>query len=192
MSRLHACLGTLPLLVGLAGCPRGGDRGPASEQPPAPPPDAAAEQENPVSPVELVLEQTWKGPIKVTVVGPRGAAAPRETLVIRSDAEYDAFVGRLPERRIQMRQPAPPSTDPLRQRPPVDFGEFMLVVVIRGDTLSAAAELGRVVATGDDAVVEYAAAEPPPEARPSGIGAYAAARVARVGGEVRFEERAAP
>lgn len=49
--------------------------------------------------------------------------------VLRTPQELEAFIHRLPERRLQMKQPAPPNQDPLLQRPTVDFTKRALVAV---------------------------------------------------------------
>ena len=103
---------------------------------------------------------------------------------IRDAAAYDALIATLPPHRIQQRQPAPPSTDPLRARPPIDFDRDMLIVVTRGDTMDPPT-LAAVFDAGDHVLVRYAATPPPPAARCYGIGGYAAAQVPRVDGPLR-------
>ncbi|MCW5871594.1 MAG: hypothetical protein KIS61_30360, partial [Candidatus Eremiobacteraeota bacterium] len=53
----------------------------------------------------------------------------RGCLAIHTQAEYDAFVERIPKERIQMKQPAPPSQDPFLRQPRVNFQEHSLVAV---------------------------------------------------------------
>ncbi len=127
---------------------------------------------------ELSISARWAGPIHL----PAGATGV-EALIIRDAAGYDALLARLPERRIQMKQPAPPSEDPLRGRPAVDFSARMIVVVVRGDTLQPP-EIARVIAEPARVVVRFVAPTPPPEARPSGVGAYSAVLVPRTDGAV--------
>ncbi|MBK9034575.1 MAG: hypothetical protein IPL61_25460 [Myxococcales bacterium] len=127
---------------------------------------------------ELPVTARWAGPIQVGADDP-GLVA----LAIRDAAAYDALLARLPAHRIQMKQPAPPSDDPLRARPPIEFATRMLVVVTRGDTVGAPT-IARVEAGPDRVVVRVVAPSPPPEARPLGVGGYAAVEVPRVDGPV--------
>lgn len=53
----------------------------------------------------------------------------RGCLAIHNQAEYDAFVERIPKARIQMKQPAPPSQDPFLGKPEIDFRRRALVAV---------------------------------------------------------------
>ena len=114
----------------------------------------------------------------------RGDGAAPTARAIRDAAAYDALIATLPPHRIQQRQPAPPSTDPLRARPPIDFDRDMLIVVTRGDTMDPPT-LAAVFDAGDHVLVRYAATPPPPAARCYGIGGYAAAQVPRVDGPLR-------
>lgn len=124
---------------------------------------------------ELTIEAAWSGPIDVD----EGTGVVAEA--IRDDAAYDALVARLPARRVQKKQPAPPSTDPLRARPPIDFATHMLVVVIRSGTMSPVA-IARIERGGRGVTVRYAAAPDTPAARPYDVGTYAAAVVPRIEG----------
>lgn len=130
------------------------------------------------APVELTIAQRWSGPIKVDAEPPAGVA-------VRDADAYAALIARLPEFRLQMKQPAPANDDPLRAAPAIDFTRDMLVVIARGDTLTPPT-LARVVSDGTGARVWYVAPTPPPEARPRGYGGYSAALVPRVDGDVEF------
>lgn len=124
----------------------------------------------------LSIAARWRGQIHL---GADDASAQ----AVRDDDAYDALIARLPTHRIQQRQPAPPSTDPLRARPPIDFARDMLIVITRGDTMDPPA-LAAVLAADDHVVVRYAATPPPPAARCYGIGGYAAVQVPRADGPV--------
>ena len=56
-------------------------------------------------------------------------------LIIRSQAAYEAFVARIPKRKITRTRPAPPSDDPLLRKPPIDFERRMILAAIRSDTM---------------------------------------------------------
>ncbi len=123
----------------------------------------------------LPIAARWLGQIELATDD-----APR-VIAIRDAATYDALIARLPAHRVQQRQPAPPSTDPLRARPPIDFDRDMLIVVTRGDCMDPPT-LAAVFDAGDHVLVRYAATPPPPAARCHGIGGYAAVQVPHVGG----------
>jgi hypothetical protein len=123
----------------------------------------------------LPIAARWLGQIHL------GDGAAPTARAIRDEAAYDALIATLPTHRIQQRQPAPPSTDPLRARPPIAFDRDMLIVVTRGDTMDPPT-LAAVIDAGDHVLVRYAATPPPPAARCYGIGGYAAAQVPRVDG----------
>ncbi|MCB9563735.1 MAG: hypothetical protein H6709_23800 [Kofleriaceae bacterium] len=143
---------------------------------PAPP--AVHNLEEPVATDELTIAQRWAGAIHTDADAPG-----LEVHAIRDADAYRAFVARLPERRIQMKQPAPPSRDPLRAGPAIDFTRDMLIVAVRAETLQPA-EIARVTRDGDRLVVDVVVAPQPPAARPDGVGAYAAVRVPHAGGAV--------
>ena len=123
--------------------------------------------------------ESWFGPIEVDEG--RGV----EGLVVRDDEAYDALRARLPATRVQMKQPAPPSNDPLRARPPIDFGANMLVVVTRSGTM-APISIARIEARAGSVIVQFALAPTPPAARPYDVGTYAAALVARTEGDLEL------
>jgi hypothetical protein len=124
---------------------------------------------------EVPTSQRWGGLVRLQP----GVAPPKQdTFVIRDDDAWQIFLDRIPRERVQMKQPAPPSDDPLLARPPVDFTRDMVVVVILGDTLDRPG-IERVVLEGDVLHVTYVLPAPGRGARPLGIGSYAAAVVPR-------------
>jgi hypothetical protein len=153
------------------------------EPPPSSSPSPRPPEEKPVAPndptTELMISQQWEGVIRIEDTAGDAVTG----LVIRDDAAYDAFIARLPEKRVQKRQPAPPSDDPMLARPAIDFATDMLVVVMRRDTLDSPG-LARIVLDGGRVVVTHASPPPAPAAMPHGIGGYTAARVPRADGEL--------
>lgn len=57
----------------------------------------------------------------------------QELLVIRSQTDWQQFVARVPQKALSMRQPAPPSKDPLLKGCPIQFPEQGAVVGISDD-----------------------------------------------------------
>lgn len=129
---------------------------------------------------ELELKESWEGRILVSGEEREGGVVVHW---LDSDEAYHAFVERLPKHRIQMKQPAPPSDDPLLRKPAVDFTRDVLVVAVRwhmyegprithvtpnGDTLQVAVD----IADGGRKVL----------ASRADVGTYQAVRVARLDG----------
>ena len=61
-------------------------------------------------------------------------------VIIRSQADYEDVLTKLPKRQITRTKPAPPSEDPLLKQPPIDFENSMMLVAIRSDSMYVAPE----------------------------------------------------
>jgi len=73
--------------------------------------------------------------------------APAPTgLVIKTRADYNAFVAKIPKRTISKTNPAPPSKDSLLKKQDIDFGRHMILVVVRSDSMYVTPKLESVVA----------------------------------------------
>ncbi len=116
-------------------------------------------------------------------------SSEHEGHVIVDQAAYDAFVARLPKLRIQKKQPSPPNTDPLLNKPAIDFDRQMLVVTTRrsmyyGPTIASVRPgangglVVEVVQPGMEGVVAMASRDD--------VGTYAAVVVPRRDGPVVF------
>ncbi|HBP16530.1 MAG TPA: hypothetical protein DEA08_01890 [Planctomycetes bacterium] len=173
---LFAALLLAPAL-GLVAC--------ASDPAPAPAPDPLPE--GPVTP-----RVSYAGRIYLdNVAGAGGSLSPR---LIKTQAEYERFVSAIPQRKIQKKQPAPPSEDPLLEMPKVDFPREVLIVALR-DSMYVHPELGPITAKDGD--LEVQVVYPPlgdtvMAAAMHGVGVYAAAVVPACSGEVRFVEDGEP
>lgn len=148
---------------------------------------AACDASRPMpDPVSQPILQIWGGPIHLKLSEFEAELSTSST--VKNDAEYDAFIAQIPTKRIQMRQPAPDSDDPMLKRPAIDFSSQMLVVV-RSSSLYEVPEIVKILDRGDEREVVYTI--PPVEnlydcCQPGATGRYAAALVARTEGEVRF------
>lgn len=134
----------------------------------------------------VTLHQTWKGRVHL----PRGPdLTPRaEHLAVRSPAEFDAFIGSIPTHRIQMKQPAPPSDEPLLKRPAIDFAKHTLLVAVRDD-MYVGPEISAVTRAGAGVVVDVALpdlGDAVHAARMEGVGTYHAVLVDRVEGDITW------
>ncbi len=61
------------------------------------------------------------------------SSASSESFFIRDAKAWDQFVARIPKHRMQKKEPAPPSTDPLLKSCPVDFQHQFAVVSTSND-----------------------------------------------------------
>lgn len=141
------------------------------------------------APISQPILHSWGGSINLRLTD-FGAALSTPS-VVKSDAEYATFIGQIPTKRIQMRQPAPDSEDPMLKRPPVDFATQMLLVV-RSGSLHQVPEITEVLDSPDEREVIYtipAVENLEMMAQPSGVGRYAAVLVAKEDGAVRFTRR---
>ncbi len=125
-------------------------------------------------------------------------SAPRKSsLVIRDAAAYDALISNIPKSKIQKKNPADPSDDPILKRPAVDFSKEMIVVATCS-TFYCPISLKSYSVDGDEVAVLV---DSPGEgqdsmmmgARPTGMngedayGNYAASVIPKYDGEVTFE-----
>ena len=143
----------------------------------------------------LAILNSWAGLLSLPAEPGSFTAPPQDELawVIRDQAAYDQFVGQIPTKRVQKRQPAPPSEDPLLKKPAVDFAKHMLLVVGRDDMY-----VGPKIASvsRNDAGLAVVVELPDPgdsamAARVLGMGRYHAVKVERVEGPVKWTFRKA-
>ena len=123
------------------------------------------------------FERQWTGRIQLGRRAPDGPWVAPAPQIIRSASDYEAFVERIPRTRITMRQPAPPSDDPLLRKPAVDFTTHVLVVAYRADTMFAEPAFDKPRWEGDQVVVHVHhpnVAEASHYAALAGIGTYRA------------------
>ncbi|MDC0144892.1 hypothetical protein OAK45_10250, partial [Verrucomicrobia bacterium] len=56
---------------------------------------------------------------------------PSPLTVVRGAKAYARFLERIPKKQISRTRPAPPNSDPLLKRPPIDFTKHTLLAVSR-------------------------------------------------------------
>jgi len=122
---LRSTLWSAAIIVFTTGCTEKNRMAPTTTKSNTP---MAASTDNPTNPVPITTYSRYAG--QIIHGGPASGVEPAGR-VIRDQAEYAALVATLPKYRVQMKQPAPPSEDPLLKRPPIDFSRHMLVVAIR-------------------------------------------------------------
>lgn len=131
-----------------------------------------------------VSAEGWEGVIRLDEGDKRGLCE------IRSQTEYIRFVNRIPKERLQMKQPAPPSTDPLLLKPPVDFSRHSLIA-IWSHNVHIDCKIRRTERDGDDLIV-HTAFDAPSDYRnyaaPDGYGQYHLVLVDTFPGQARLGE----
>jgi dipeptidyl aminopeptidase/acylaminoacyl peptidase len=82
----------------------------------------------------------------------RKVTGPTE-MIVKTQADYEAFVAKIPKRQITKTNPAPPSNDPLLKKPAIDFGKHVMLVAIRANSMYVTPKLESVVADKDALLV---------------------------------------
>jgi hypothetical protein len=189
---VRRCLSTVLLSGCLAGC-----NAKVSTDTPAPAPDDTAPQQREKEDamtssesVDVEAQVRYAGYVRLAHFDP-AEVLEREALVVRDRGELEAFIERIPKTRLQKRQPAPPSEDPLLEHPEIDFDRHCMIVLIRGDTPWGGIEVQEMQRDGDRLRIRRE--HPPlpeggPMAQPLGIGAYVALVVDRFEGPLVVDE----
>ena len=109
--------------------------------------------------------------------------------IIRTEAEFEAFLRKIPKRTISKTNPSPPSKDPLLKKPPIDFGKHMMLVAIRPDSMYVTPQIESAVASEDGLLVHILDSDLG-ETRflnqMQGIGTYLAVVVPKHKGSIQF------
>lgn len=108
---------------------------------------------------------------------------------LRSPEEYAQFVQGIPKQRLQQKQPAPPSTDPLLNLPEVDFSSHFLLAVW-SENVHIDAHIVALRSQGGEMHLEVQYLRPTQVegyAAPYGFGQYHLVEVPRFDGELRVQ-----
>ena len=109
--------------------------------------------------------------------------------IIKTDAEYEAFLRKIPKRTITKTNPPPPSKDPLLKKPPIDFGKHMMLVAVRANSMYVTPQIESIVA-GEDGLLFHILDIDLGETRflnqMQGIGTYLAVVVPKHKGSIQF------
>lgn len=109
---------------------------------------------------------------------------------IRSQAEYEAFLARIPTEKLAKKLPAPPSDDPLLQKPVIDFDKYALVAAW-SENVHVKSVVQKVVPSGEDLNVEISFDAPSDYKvyqAPSHYGVYHLVRVNHFAGQLHARE----
>ena len=135
----------------------------------------------------------YEGRIHATVVAPDSGDIKRSrNLTIRNQADYEAFVARIPKRTISKQNPSPPSHDPLLKKPFIDFSKHILLVAINPDSMYVAPQFESVLATNSSLLVNIIDPHPGEttfSSQPEGIGSYRALVIRKRNGSVEFQRQ---
>jgi len=105
-------------------------------------------QAEPIYPQPIIQSDLWDGHIYSDLESESLSAA-----VIRNEEDLKSFVMRIPKYRIQKRQPAPPSEDPLLNGRTISFETHMMVVSIRNENMYAVAPIAKIEKEADRLIV---------------------------------------
>ena len=121
-----------------------------------------------------------------------------DSIVIRSQAQLDSFLSRVPKTKVQKGPRNVPSTDPLLTAAPIDFDKHMIVAAVCG-SFYCRIEIEGFVKEGDTTVILVRSGGEPDGAEmaqrpihPGGgdsMGNYKGIKVPRVEGKVAFKVR---
>ena len=139
---------------------------------------------------DVPVVASYKGRIRATGFDRnfRKVTGPTE-MIIKTDAEYEAFLRKIPKRTISKTNPSPPSKDLLLKKPPIDFGKHMMLVAIRPDSMYVTPQIESVVA-GEDGLLAHIQDPDLGDTRflnqMQGIGTYLAVIVPKHTGPIKF------
>ncbi len=108
--------------------------------------------------------------------------------ILRTQADYEAFIARVPTVVLQKKQPAPDSQDPLLKKPAVDFEE-MFMLAVWSHNVHVDAKVLKVQKVGSDLEVDLAFGAPSDYqayAAPYGYGQYHLVCVPSFNGELKI------
>ena len=109
--------------------------------------------------------------------------------IIRTQADYEAFVSQIPLRQITKTNPAPPSKDALLKRPPIDFAKHMVLIAIRPGNMYVCSHIESLVQDGQTLrvhVLDPVLGETRFLNQLRGIGTYRAVVVPKHTGPIQF------
>ena len=140
--------------------------------------------------VALPVVASYEGRIRATGFDRnfRKVTGPTE-MIIKTQAQYETFVGKIPKRTISKTNPSPPSKDPLLKKPPIDFSKHMMLVAVRANSMYVTPKLESVVAEKNTLLVHILypdLGETRFLNQMEGIGTYLAIVVPKHKGPVKF------
>ena len=109
---------------------------------------------------------------------------PSPLTVVRDAKAYARFLERLPKKQISRTRPAPPNSDPLLKRPPIDFTKHTLLAVSRPAMTRAV--FTKITSAKLEILVTVEFPREEIAARPIHIGTYTAVLIPKIKKAVRL------
>ena len=109
---------------------------------------------------------------------------PSPLTVVRDAKAYARFLDRLPKKQISRTRPAPPNSDPLLKRPPIDFTKHTLLAVSRSAMTRAV--FTKITSAKLEILVTVEFPREEIAARPIHIGTYTAVLIPKTKKPVRL------
>jgi hypothetical protein len=137
---------------------------------------------------KVPIVSSFEGRIHIGPGFRKKAPDPTER-IIKTQAEYDGFVAKIPKRTISKTNPSPPSKDPLLKKPPIDFGKHMMLVAIRSESMYVTSRFESLVSTKNSLIVHVLDPDLGETIflnQMEGIGTYRAVVVPKHEGTVKF------
>ena len=109
--------------------------------------------------------------------------------IIRTEAEFDAFLRKIPKRTISKTNPSPTSKDPLLKKPRIDFDKQMMLVAVQANSMYVTPKLESVAVEKETMLVHIldpALGETRFLNQMQGIGTYLAVIVPKHTGPIKF------
>ena len=142
----------------------------------------------------IEIKQVYEGQVFERKTLQPSTSKSYETMVIRHGEELEQFVARIPKKKIQKKQPAPPSEDPLLNKKDFDWQQSMLIVVMRFDNNYASAPIKHILREEESLVVVYQPTSLSASrmlASMSGVGTYYMVEIPQESTTVQFIEKEA-
>ena len=108
---------------------------------------------------------------------------PSSLTVVRDAKAYARFLDRIPKKQISRTRPAPPNSDPLLKRPPIDFTKHTLLTVSRPAMTRAV--FTKITSAKLEILVTVEFPREEIAARPIHIGTYTAVLIPKIKKPVR-------
>ncbi|MDE2714505.1 MAG: hypothetical protein OSB74_09105 [Verrucomicrobiota bacterium] len=109
---------------------------------------------------------------------------PSPLTVVRDAKAYARFLERIPKKQISRTRPAPPNSDPLLKRPPIDFTKHTLLAVSRPAMTRAV--FTKITSAKLEILVTVEFPREEIAARPIHIGTYTAVLIPKIKKPVRL------
>ena len=135
---------------------------------------------------DVAIQKKWRGIIFMPHPFPGKAPKTKSSplTVVRNEKGYGQFLKLIPQKQISRTRPAPPNTDPLLKKPPIDFTKHTLLYIRRPSMTRPVFK--KITKSKKEVVVSVEFPREFPAAHPIHIGTYSAVLIPRSGKPVRL------